>query len=238
MHRRLPALLFLALALPAHGDLVLLQPLGPPGEPVAPWHVVGLPQQHKPYTRFAVVDIDGRRALRIEADASYGNLVHPLRVEAAGLKLSWQWRVDRLVEQADLRVRSGDDSAAKVCVAFDEPMAQVPFVERQLLRMARAASEEALPASTVCYVWDAHLPAGTAMYNAFTHRLRYLVVQSGDRDLRRWVAERRDVSADFLTLFGDESPKVPPIIGVAVGADADNTRDRSLAYVADLVLAP
>ncbi|MDQ6679691.1 MAG: hypothetical protein M3Y67_01830, partial [Pseudomonadota bacterium] len=39
--------------------------------PAPPWHVVGLPQQTKPYTQFTVVDIDGKRALRIEADKSY-----------------------------------------------------------------------------------------------------------------------------------------------------------------------
>jgi hypothetical protein len=31
---------------------------------------------------------------------------------------------------------------------------------------------------------------------------------------------------------------VPTIIGVAIGADADNTRERSLGYVADLQFSP
>lgn len=237
--RRWLAALPLAAVLPAPADGPLLQPLGAAGEPPpAPWHVAGLPHQRKPFTQFSVVDLDGRRALRIEADESYGNLVHPLRVEAGGLKLAWQWRVDQLVEAADLRQKSGDDMAAKVCVFFDEPMAQVPFVERQLLRMARAASDEPLPAATVCYVWDVRLAEGTALYSAFTHRVRYLVAQSGPAQLRRWVTERRDVAADFRLLFGDECPQVPAIVGVGVGADADNTHGHSLAYVADLVLGP
>lgn len=233
------AALPIAAALPVQADGPLLQPLGAAGEPPpAPWHLAGLPRQRKPLTQFTVIDLDGRRALRIEADGSYGNLVHPLRTEADALKLSWQWRVDQLLEAADLRQKSGDDIAAKVCVFFDEPMSQVPFVERQLLRMARAASDEPLPAATVCYVWDSRLPEGTALYNAYTHRVRYIVVQSGPAQLRRWVAERRDVAADFRLLFGDESPQVPAIVGVGVGADADNTGGRSLAHVADLVLAP
>ena len=36
----------------------------------------------------------------------------------------------------------------------------------------------------------------------------------------------------------DESKEVPPVTGVAVGADADNTHGHSLAHVADLVLEP
>jgi hypothetical protein len=52
------------------------------------------------------------------------------------------------------------------------------------------------------------------------------------------VAERRDVAADFAKLFGDESDRVPTIIGVAVGADADNTRSHSLGHVAGIALEP
>ena len=92
-----------------------------------------------------------------------------------------------------------------------------------------------MPAATVCYVWDAQLPAGTTLDNAFTRRMRYIVLESGTDRLDRWVAERRDVGADFMKLFGDESKIVPPIVGVAVGADADNTKSHSVAYVSGIV---
>ncbi|MBX3607733.1 MAG: DUF3047 domain-containing protein [Piscinibacter sp.] len=217
----------------------MLQPFGAAGEaPSPPWQVALLPRQREPATRFTVVDLDGRRALRVEAEASYGNLVHPLQVEAAGLKLAWQWRIDDYVDGADLRRRDGDDTPLKVCVFYDQPLAQLPFVDRQLLRLARSRSGTALPAATLCYVWDPRLPAGTTLHNAYTQRLRYLVLDSGADRTRRWIAQRRDIAADFLRLFGDESDRVPPVIGVAVGADADNTMGHSLAYVADLVLAP
>jgi Protein of unknown function (DUF3047) len=203
-----------------------------------PWQVQGLPNQSKPFTRFAVVDIDGRRALRVEAEESYGNLVHPLTNVKPGLKLHWRWRVDKLVEAANLYEKSGDDVPLKVCVFFDEPLDNIPFVERQLLRMARSQSAQPLPAATVCYVWDNALPRGTLLPNAFTRRMRYMVLQSGAQQLRQWLEERRDIGADFLRLFGDEVSSVPAVIGVAVGADADNTRSRSLGFVTDLALSP
>lgn len=235
----LAATMLLAPAGSAQADVPLLEPFGTAGRTInAPWHLAGLPHQKKPFTRFSVVDLDGRRALRVEADASYGNLVHPLRLDGTALTLSWAWRVDEFVAESDLTTKNGDDTAAKVCVFFDLPIKQVPFVERQLLRMVRAASDEPLPASTVCYLWDRTLPAGTALDNAFTHRVRYLVLRSGAPARARWQSERRDVAADFLKLFGNESTQIPPIIGVAVGADADNTHGHSVAHVADLVLAP
>jgi hypothetical protein len=214
-------------------------PFGPVGpEARAPWHITGLPNQTKPYTAFSVVELDGRRALRVEAESSYGNLVHPLRLEATPAALSWRWRVENLIDANDLNTRNGDDNAIKVCVSFDMPIEKVPFVERQLLKVARGKTTEPVPSASVCYVWDAHLAVGTAIDNAFTRRIRYKVLQTGPARLHQWVAERRNIGADFLELFRDESTEVPPVIGVLVGADSDNTHTHSLAHVADVVIEP
>jgi hypothetical protein len=211
---------------------------GATGTPPPPWKVSGLPQQTKPFTRFSVVDIDGKRAVKIEADLSYGNLVHPVKDIAAPAQLSWQWRVEKPIEAADLREKSGDDTAVKVCVVFDMPMDNVPFTDRQLLRLARSKTTNLVPTATLCYVWDAKLPAGTTLDNAFTRRQRYMVLESGTDRLNKWVAEKREVGADFLKLFSDEIRTVPPIIGVVIGADSDNTQSKSVAYVSGISLEP
>ena len=230
---------FAALAVPCGvADEPLLRPFGAAVKPAEPWHVAGLPNQKKPFTKFSLVDLDGRRALRVEATESYGNLVHPLKLDRPPRRLAWQWRVDEPIDAADLRQKQGDDTALKVCVFFDMPLDQVPFIERQLLRVARGQSGEPLPSATVCYVWDSHLPAGTALDNAFTRRIRYIVLHGPELALERWAGERRDIAADFARVFGNESPSVPPVIGVAVGADTDNTHSHSVGYVADLVLEP
>ncbi|HUP09057.1 MAG TPA: DUF3047 domain-containing protein [Caldimonas sp.] len=220
-------------------DAPPLEPFGAPGgEPAAPWRVVGLPQQTKPFTRFAVVDLDGKRALKVQSELSYGNLVHPLQWSTTSAHLAWQWRIDEPVKDADLRTKAGDDTALKVCVFFDLPMDKVPFADRQLLRYARSKTTDPVPTATVCYVWDQTLPAGMMLDNAFTRRMRYVVVRSGPQQLHQWVSEKRDVGADFLKLFADEAQSVPAIVGIAVGADSDNTRSKSLGYVSGLELAP
>ncbi|EHR70422.1 Protein of unknown function (DUF3047) [Burkholderiales bacterium JOSHI_001] len=204
--------------------------------PPSPWQVVGLPQQHKPLTRFQVVMLEGQPALRVSANASYGNLMHPFPAQTPAGRLAWRWRVEEPNAQADLLHRQGDDSAIKVCAAFDLPDSAVPFVERQLLRLARLRSGEHLPAATVCYVWDEHLALGTALDNAYTRRVRLIVLRGPGTPLHAWMAERRDLRADFLRLFGDESTEVPPLQALVLSADADNTRGHSLAHVADLNL--
>lgn len=238
--RILPLILVLPLILGAITTAPLvLAPLTSAGDSApSPWHVVGLPQQTKPFTRFTGVTLDGQRALKIEAEASYGNLVHPLQEDAgAAHKLSWRWRVDEPNPQADLTRRDGDDSPVKVCALYDLPLQAVPFIERQVLRVARMRSGDVLPAASVCYVWDAHISPGAVLDNAFTRRIRFVVLRGPQAPLHQWLAERREIDADFLRLFGDEAHgQVPPLMGIAVGADADNTRSRSVAYVTDLNL--
>jgi Protein of unknown function (DUF3047) len=197
--------------------------------------VVGLPKQSIPLTRFSVTEIDGRRALRIEADRAYGSLVHALPSVAPGV-LAWRWRVDQPVDGADLRRRAGDDAPIKVCAFFALPASNLPFMERQLLRLAEARTGEHLPSATLCYVWDeGALPAGTLLHNAHTQRVRFIVLR-GARG--QWSDERHDLAADFLRAFGDEARVAPPLEGVAVGADSDNTGSRSLAWLETLSLSP
>ncbi|MBL8352724.1 MAG: DUF3047 domain-containing protein [Burkholderiaceae bacterium] len=244
-HRRWPpslaiALLFLLLAPAgsgAAGGALLVPPAGAGDLPTPPWHVVGLPQQSKPYTRFSAVTLDGQRVLKVEADRSYGNLVHAVHEEPAGRhRLSWRWRVDEPIAASDLRRKDGDDSPVKVCAMFDLATDAVPFVERQVLRVARLRSGEMLPSASVCYVWDAHLSPGTVLANAFTRRIRFIVLRGPETPLHSWVSEQRDVWADFLKMFGDEAEAVPPLVGIGIGADADNTQSRSLAYIGTITL--
>lgn len=207
----------------------LLAPLatGTGGLPPAPWAYAGLPAQKPPPTRYTVGELDGRRVLRVEADRSYGNLVHPLPGVAAG-ELSWRWRVDTPLPAADLRSKAGDDAALKVCALFELPRERVPFVERQLLRLAESRFGEPLPNATLCYVWDPSWPRGSVVANAYTKRVRFITLDGAPGS---WHAERQDLAADFLRAFGEESREVPPLRAVLVGADADNTGGRSLGWV-------
>ena len=223
------------------------QPGGVPpllvGDRVGPgWEFSGLPDQKLPRTRYESVLLEGQRVLRVEAQGGYGHLVHDLPPSAAPAsgQLVWRWRLDRANARADLRQKSGDDVALKVCASFDLPLGQVPFVERQVLRLARSRTGQALPAATVCYVWDPSLPAGTVLDNAYSRRLRMVVVRGQGDALGAWADERRDVAADLRRLFGDElggtGATLPPLTAIAVSADADNTGADSLGHVASVAL--
>lgn len=206
----------------------------------APWRVVGVPGGPIPLADFSIADVDGNKVLRVATSKSYGTLVHdlPSGSTGAGLRLNWRWRLEDALQGADLRTRQGDDSPLKVCVLFDMSLDKLGVIERNLFRIARAASYEKLPSATLCYVWDETLKPTTLLPNAYTARVRMIVVTSGNHHLRQWLAHSRDLAIDFRRAFGAESDILPPMRAVLVGGDADNTGGQSLGYVDDIRLEP
>jgi hypothetical protein len=174
--------------------------------------------------------------LRVRTDKSYGNLVHAWQGKVG--TLSFKWRLDEPLLEANLKTKNTDDAALKVCVSFDMPMDKVPFSDRAKLKMAQFLSHDHLPTATVCYVWAHAEPVGADFDNPFTGRVHYIVLNSGEAQLKTWQSHQRNVSADFLKAFGNETSVVPPVTAIIVGADSDNTLGSSLAYVADIVVQP
>lgn len=208
------------------------------GEPPPPWKFASLP--NKVPTKFAIVDLGGARVLKVEAEESYGNLVHGLHVQVGERStLAWRWRVDKLIDEADVKTRAGDDSPAKLCVFFAFDAARLSLGERTKLAIAHSTTGQDVPTETLCYVWDNKLPIDTGLPNAFTKRIRFIVLQSGTAKLAQWVPQRRNLVADYLRMFADEAEgKVPEVVGVAISADADNTKGHGLAYFGDVTLTP
>ncbi len=206
--------------------------------PPGPWRVIGLPNNKKPLTHFDIASLDGEHVLRVTSDKSYGNLTYVLPdvMLEPQVTLRWKWRLDQPLPAADLRRKDGDDVALKVCAMFDLPLEKLGWVERSLLVLARKVSGEHLPAATLCYVWDHHLPPGTELPSAYTRRVRYMVLNSGDAQLRQWVTHERKLTADFLHAFASDTDTVPPLIAIVVGADSDNTGGTSLGYVGDIAM--
>ncbi|MBU2284953.1 MAG: DUF3047 domain-containing protein, partial [Gammaproteobacteria bacterium] len=202
----------------------------------AGWRFTGLP--NKAPTRFDIVKEGAQQVLRVEADKSYGNLVHATRVPLNdATTLSWRWKVDEFVQRTNLHTRAGDDGVAKLCVFFNFPASQLSMGERTRLAVARAATGEDVPSEALCYVWDGREAKGASLDNVFTRRMRMMVLESGPAAGSPWLGERRNLLADYRRAFGDESDgAMPDVVAIAISADADNTQGHGVAFYSDIDL--
>jgi hypothetical protein len=238
MMRRAPLLTLLALSASA-----VAGPVTPfssaTGATLPPaWQIITLPKIPR-HTQYSLVRIDGRVAVKAEAGASYANVLHPIDMDISGTPvLHFAWRADRFPANSNLHTRGGDDLAAKVCVLFDVPLERLSFGDRVRVELGRRLFDPKLPAATLCYAWDRQLAAGTWLPNAYTDRVRYLVLRSAAAgEQGRWFDERRDLRKDFAQAFGSEGGgRLPPVAAIAFATDADNTGSSALAYYGDIEL--
>lgn len=201
------------------------------------WALSGLPDNKAPLSTFEAIILNGESVLALRTQTSYGVLAHAWQGEAPEF-LSWRWRLEQPLVKADIKTKAGDDAALKVCVMLNQPLAAIPFLQRSVLALARSVSGQNLPSATLCYLWDSRYPAGTRGPNPYSARVRYIVLNGAESATGQWVTQHRNIAADFALLFGQESPALPPVTAVAVGADSDNTQGSSLGYLAQLRWLP
>jgi hypothetical protein len=139
------------------------------------------------------------------------------------------------VQAGDVARREGDDYAARVYVTFRYPPERLPAWQRVRAAALRLLYGEDVPHAGLAYIWDARAPRGTIVPNAYTDRVRMIVVESGPANLGRWVGYERDLAADYRAAFGEEPP---PVAGIALMTDTDDTGETVTAYYGDVTLAP
>jgi hypothetical protein len=172
---------------------------------------------------FTLVDETGDSVLQVQSDASASMLVAPTAIDPAATPyLRWRWKVSRSLSGSDLRTKAGDDYGARLYVLFDLPLDRLSLTDQLTLRAARFVGGGEIPTAALCYIWGNAQPPGSTAWNAYTNRLRMIVVESGSAYVGRWRPAVRNVARDYREAFGGEAPHV---IAVAVGADTDNTRE-------------
>ena len=198
----------------------------PPG-----WAVQTLPKVER-QTRYDLVNDSGRIVLRARADGSASSLRHGLFADPKQTPvLRWRWRTERVLEDADLTRKEGDDFSARIYVFFDRSEDSMTFKEKTLFKLGRARYGDQLPSAALCYVWDNRQPVGTIRDNAYTPFVAMVVASSGGAQVGQWVSLQRNVAEDYRRAFNTDPPR---IIGVAVSVDTDNTGEATTTYFGDI----
>ena len=208
-------------------------PLG--GEIPKGWEKAELPYGNK--SEFSIVEDEKSRVLQVRSEGAFGSLAYRLSADVEKTPvLEWKWKVDHVVEKANIETKGGEDFAARVYVAFDLPESELSTGDRAKLKIARAV-QGFVPAAAICYVWDNKHPVGTSMWSPYFGRVRTVVVESGGERAGRWVLEKRDLEEDFIAAFGEQwRGKIPGITGVVAGNDTDQTKETVTASFGDLHL--
>ena len=188
------------------------------------------------HTRYAVVQDAGTWVVRADSRASASGLIRRVRVDLREHPiLRWRWRVENVLEAGDVTRRDGDDYPARVYVTFEYDPDTLPLWQRLKYLAARALRPE-LPAAAISYIWASRAEPGAIVDNPYAAGfVKMIVVRSGAGEAGTWREEQRNVLEDFRAAFGREPP---PLVGVAIMTDTDNTGESAVAYYGDIVFLP
>ena len=219
------------------------------GDPLPAWLAPYVFENQPKHTQFSLVEDEGRVVLRAQARASTSGLIREMRVDpSAHPILGWRWKVMNLIANSNLATKQGDDFPARLYVTFELDLDTLPAGERLKLRIGRFLYGPKLPLAALCYVWDTRAAVGTIVPNAYTDRVRMVVVESGPARIGRWVDYERNVLEDYRRAFGADpgaggtggvdAPSVPMVNGVIFSSDTDNTGETAVALFGDTEFRP
>ena len=128
--------------------------------------------------------------------------------------LRWRWRAWIFPEGTDERKKSGNDNVLSVYVIFGGwPIPQA-----------------------IKYVWSDTLSAGSVLDSPHSGKTKIVVVRSGRELKGQWLAEERNVLADYRRLWG-ESQANPTAKGILLLTDSDSTRTHAVGDYDDIEVA-
>jgi len=183
-------------------------------------------------TEYRLVDSGQGVVLEARADGSASGFYRRVRFDPMRYPVvEWRWRVVQPLPEADPRIASREDSAARLVISFHGDADKLDFQERFTLRLYKGLSGEKLPFAMLMYVWSSDAPVGTIAPNVHTEKIQMIVVDNGATRTGVWREFRRNILEDYRRAFGDDPWDV---VAVGVMTDADNTRQKARAQYGDI----
>jgi hypothetical protein len=173
--------------------------------------------QHKEFkgrTRYKIIQIDNKKVLKAESNASASGLFKEQRINLQDTPyLNWSWRIENRLGDLNEQKKSGDDYAARIYVVISGGV---------LFWNTRAIN----------YVWSANTEKGKTWPNAFVGDNAIMIaIRSSEDATGTWFTEKRNVLYDLKQLYGKEYQYIDAI---AVMTDTDNAKGKATAYYGDI----
>ena len=192
--------------------------------------------RNKKRTEYTVVSDQGKKVLHARAAGSASGLMQKLNIDPLqDSRLTWEWRISRLVESADNHDRTREDAPARVILGFDGNKDDLPFADQIMFEAARAITGREIPYATLMYIRARKAPVDTVISNSRSGRVKMIVVATGKDGVGEWRSFSRDIVADYERAFGEKPGR---LIGVGVLTDTDNTGETVEAWYRDIQLTP
>ncbi len=184
-------------------------------------------------TSYTLVKDEGKVVIKAVAKASASGLIREIKINPKEYPIvQWRWKVTNILKKGNVKQKDGDDYPARIYITFKYDPSKLSLAEKAKYEAVKVLYGQYPPHGAINYIWESKTPQGTIVPNPYTDRVKMIVVESGGAKLNQWVNEKRNLYEDYKKTFGEESP---PVSGVAVMTDTDNTGESATAYYGDIL---
>lgn len=184
------------------------------------------------HTQYTLTKDGNTVVIKAVSRASASGLIRKIRLDPKKYPIvQWRWKVSNVYKKGDVTKKEGDDYPARIYITFAYDPDRIGLLEKLKYNLAKQFYGEYPPSSAINYLWASHAPTGTVVSNPYSKRAKMIVVQSGERKLKTWITEKRNIFDDYVRAFGE---KPPMISGIAIMTDSDNTKEAATAFYGDI----
>ncbi|MGR8930465.1 MAG: DUF3047 domain-containing protein [Gammaproteobacteria bacterium] len=173
--------------------------------------------EHKRFkgeTVYRLKTIEGIMALNAESQDAASGLFKEQQIDLDQTPyLNWSWRIGNRLSGLNEQSKNGDDYAARIYVVV-------------------RGGWSFWNTKAINYVWSSNSAEEKIWPNAFAGDHAMMMALEGPKSpLDTWKPEKRNIKADFKTLFGED---VQHIDAVAIMTDTDNSQGQTSAFYGDI----
>lgn len=227
--RSLLCLIAVAIALPPSGECRPSTFLREEFESLEAWKPLTFPKiaSHSDYTTTSASETTSMLVAKSASSASGMLLRRTFNVFHYPV-LEWKWKVDSVYSKGDATQKSGDDYPIRVFVLFRYNPRTASWWDRARYETARLLYKEYPPVATLSYIWANKRHSSPVLTSPYADAAKLIAVDQGEEFVGTWRTHQRNILDDYRMAFGAEPP---PIAGIAIMNDSDNTGESSTSYL-------
>jgi hypothetical protein len=182
---------------------------------------------NKEPTLYTLVNDSNISYLNIISNSSASGLIHKNKFDPTKFPvLSWRWRVDNLINDADGKTKSGDDYTIRIFVLFDDDSAETSFwtsIRNSTIKLLYGTEP---PESSLCFVWSNMTYNEKYFDSPYSETVKIIPVEMGETRLQQWHSYDINIGDLYREIFGRSCPSSAKL---AIMSDTDNTESNSVA---------
>ena len=190
----------------------------------------------KQRTDYEIVSDSNGHYLKIQSNKSASGILYNTKFNPYEKPvLSWRWRVESIIENADGREKAGDDYAVRIFILFAYNPDDLSFWTKLKNSTFNLAYGYEPPESGLILVWANKEQQSESYKSPYSDDLMIWNVRQGKKELKEWKKEQIDIIGTYQRAFGKLPPKQASIV---IMGDSDNTKQNSIAFIDYIKLTP